>query len=1181
MHRHDRVLLDEGDGVVADPVEHQPRGEAAQHEHEHPGHPGEDHRLARVGRRRVQLLLEPHRDAEQDRQHAEREHEEHRARFRRGEGQQAEEVQDRRRIGRGQVADPADEGRVIELDGDVDHLVEREEDRDLQQHRQTACGRVDLLALVEGHHLLLHLLRVALGALFHRLHLGLQLLHLRHRDVGFARQREDQGLDDDGEPDDRPAHCAGQVQAVRADRAVQPVQQAEHRLRQEEEPAPVDRVDKAGDAGVVLVVLDHLPLLRTGEEAGFGDGRGARGNLHHRQAGLGLIEVGTGGVFDDRGEGPVRRDQRRHPVLVGEADPAVFACRDQLGLALAGDGVELGQVLVLDLFERVVGHPHRTFVQHIDAVALRNAVAGDDAIGGKTHRRAGVVLDALGDGEEVVVINRDRAGEAQARAVVPAQRDRGLRGQHGIGGRGPQRLRPGHQRRVEPAGGRPAIDRVIGLGVQIGAPHRGKQPHQGRVGLERFLVFPQRQVVEAAAEQRDRAGERRRVDADARGIRVARLRRGRRGVEHGAGHGLGRCRGRGRGGGLCRNRGAVCRGRGLRREEVGPTDQHERREDGRDDEVLVLAIHGGPSACRSGFAVVQSKGRRKVKRFSPKSRGNHGLRPGRRRVWSRLRRRPPPGSAALDARRRRQLLGVALEPVEGLLEAHWRGDRVALDVVRAELGEHRMLADARYPLGEGLDADLLGHGDDRSDKALLIGVGVDIAHKACMDTHALRAGAADGADRHLAGAKPGKFELAAKRGAMHEIAPDHLVVEARDCAAAQHQAQPLRLDVEAFELPFQPRRHLRVRQHLGRDADRQRADRQPDPLPAAQRAEALVEHQLRQPFAQPLRIDRGQDLGLGEDAALAVQPARHRLHPRDLAGVGGKLRAEMADDLGGFERLEHLGGERAVAALAVLHLGGEGADRTWPVAPGLFRRPLGRGDQPGPGRHRRAPHQAKADMDAGREAAPLHRIGFLAAGLQPRRKLDQAFKVLPLRRVQHHREARAAEPAEPVAFAHGAAQPVRKQLQQGLELVGQELPLQPFALVTADHQAGGVPPGPLRLAQQIVHQQLAFAAQWQAGDAVAAGTVGGRGEGAGQPGDGKRGDADHQHRVDAEPDPGQQHGRQEGQQFLAAEDRSDARASQGAAPAHVPEPDHHPSPKPCRTGPARSRHARPKKSAEG
>ena len=49
------------------------------------------------------------------------------------EGEQAEQVEQVGRIGRREILDPAEERRVAHLDGDEQHLVEREEHRDLDQ----------------------------------------------------------------------------------------------------------------------------------------------------------------------------------------------------------------------------------------------------------------------------------------------------------------------------------------------------------------------------------------------------------------------------------------------------------------------------------------------------------------------------------------------------------------------------------------------------------------------------------------------------------------------------------------------------------------------------------------------------------------------------------------------------------------------------------------------------------------------------------------------------------------------------------------------------------------------------------------------------------------------------------------------------------------------------------------
>jgi hypothetical protein len=88
------------------------------------------------GRRRVHLHLHPHRDAHDDRPDAEmQELAEHRACVG-SKGIRPNRLKMVGRIRRRQILDPAEERRVPHLDGDEQHLVEREEHRDLDQDRQ-------------------------------------------------------------------------------------------------------------------------------------------------------------------------------------------------------------------------------------------------------------------------------------------------------------------------------------------------------------------------------------------------------------------------------------------------------------------------------------------------------------------------------------------------------------------------------------------------------------------------------------------------------------------------------------------------------------------------------------------------------------------------------------------------------------------------------------------------------------------------------------------------------------------------------------------------------------------------------------------------------------------------------------------------------------------------------------
>src|SRR4051812_7626376 len=115
---HDVALLQHREQVVPGPVDHEARRKARQHEGEDQRHPVKNHLLGRIRRRRIELHLEPHRDAHDDRPDAEREiMAEHRDRGR-IEWDGAEQVEQVGRIVRRQVLDPAEERRVTHFDGD-------------------------------------------------------------------------------------------------------------------------------------------------------------------------------------------------------------------------------------------------------------------------------------------------------------------------------------------------------------------------------------------------------------------------------------------------------------------------------------------------------------------------------------------------------------------------------------------------------------------------------------------------------------------------------------------------------------------------------------------------------------------------------------------------------------------------------------------------------------------------------------------------------------------------------------------------------------------------------------------------------------------------------------------------------------------------------------------------------
>ena len=99
----------------------------------------------------------------------------------------------------GQVVARLDEARRV-----AQHVVEADEDRDLDDDRQAGPERVDALVLVELHHLLVQHLAVAAVLLLELADLGLQRLHAAHRLLLLDRQRHEREAHEEGEQDDRP-----------------------------------------------------------------------------------------------------------------------------------------------------------------------------------------------------------------------------------------------------------------------------------------------------------------------------------------------------------------------------------------------------------------------------------------------------------------------------------------------------------------------------------------------------------------------------------------------------------------------------------------------------------------------------------------------------------------------------------------------------------------------------------------------------------------------------------------------------------------------------------------------------------------------------------------------------------------------------------------------------------------
>src|SRR3546814_2803907 len=103
-------------------------------------------------------------------------------------------------------------------------------------------------------------------------------------------------------------------------------------------------------------------------------------------------------------------------VFVGETQPAARG--------RGFDPAVVAQIVVAVFAQGAVDHADRPLVQDEVAGRLRRAAARHEAVRVEGYGVPAGVLDRLGDGEDVVRVEREGAREPEALSVVPCQRGR-------------------------------------------------------------------------------------------------------------------------------------------------------------------------------------------------------------------------------------------------------------------------------------------------------------------------------------------------------------------------------------------------------------------------------------------------------------------------------------------------------------------------------------------------------------------------------------------------------------------------------------------------------------------------------------------------------------------------------------------------------------------------------------
>ncbi len=198
------------------------------------------------------------------------------------------------------------------------------------------------------------------------------------------------------------------------------------------------------------------------------------------------------------------------------------------------------------------------------------------------------------------------------------------------------------------------------------------------------------------------------------------------------------------------------------------------------------------------------------------------------------------------------------DPVEGLVKGHRPSDAKALHVIAAQLRQQRVFAHGFDAFGQRFQSQPFGHGQDRAQQPVLIGIAVGLGHKGPVDLDARYREAADRRDRGVAGAEIVQIDTAAQFRQPGDIAGNDVVAVGHD--RFQHlDREPVRGQVEPVQFPANPVQQSGVAQFGGGEVDADLRHVDTGAIPRLERGKGVVEDDLPQAIQQSGLFHFGQE----------------------------------------------------------------------------------------------------------------------------------------------------------------------------------------------------------------------------------------------------------------------------------------------------------------------------------
>lgn len=396
MKFNDENMMDDRESVVKWKVDKKKRRERRKNEGEDDGNKGEDRRMCRIGRSRVNENLKENDDENDDRK------EEDNKEVWKSVRKKEEKVEDRGRIGWGKIMNKEKEGRMENLNGEIEKIVEREEKRNMKKKRKEERKRIDIIKIVKinnGMMMINIVVRIFIEDLSN---IRMNEINERNRIVWIVGEREEKWIEKKGEEKNGEEEIECEI--------IDKVDEIENRIGDEVEKEKVDKKIEMIDVVFSLVVMDSVEEIWKWEKEVMDIMRMEGRKSKRRDKKVRMIEWEIISEMREK-EGEIlvmRRNESWRKIFVGDEEKE----EDEV---IEGNIIIVLDIGVFDLMKEIMkNEENKELMKKIGGDGMLGMVEeGKEEIGGERKGWEEVVDDSVVKGENIGVVKGNEEIESE------------------------------------------------------------------------------------------------------------------------------------------------------------------------------------------------------------------------------------------------------------------------------------------------------------------------------------------------------------------------------------------------------------------------------------------------------------------------------------------------------------------------------------------------------------------------------------------------------------------------------------------------------------------------------------------------------------------------------------------------------------------------------------------------